>query len=84
METHELEIEITPGGEIKVHVKGVKSPARALKTRQIFQSRYPSTAALNRYRRGYQVFRALPGTLVLIDFQVGKTTFTHGSTRVLL
>ncbi len=27
METHELEIEITPGGEIKVHVKGVKGPA---------------------------------------------------------
>ncbi len=27
METHELEIEISPGGEIKVHVKGVKGPA---------------------------------------------------------
>jgi hypothetical protein len=27
METHELEIEITPAGEIRVHVKGVKGPA---------------------------------------------------------
>ena len=26
METHELEIEIRPGGEIRVHVKGVKGP----------------------------------------------------------
>lgn len=26
METHELEIEISPAGEVKVHVKGVKGP----------------------------------------------------------
>ena len=27
METHEFEIEMAPGGEIKIHVKGVKGPA---------------------------------------------------------
>ena len=26
METHEFEIEIKPGGEVRVHVKGVKGP----------------------------------------------------------
>ena len=77
METHELEIEITPGGEIRVHVKGVKGPA-CMEYAELIEEILGTSGTRERTSEYYEESAAVEG-LTRVSHHVGGPDSRSGA-----